>query len=127
MRGLLTVAFAASFCFLDAATVRAQSTAAWGRPPAPRAPLVPLRADLLRPVGPTTLEDLRVRPEAGRPVQPLGPEPREPDRARPARVCPMPVARPDTMALERMPVGRSAPARAAPMPVVIGCDNPLFR
>ena len=35
--------------------------------------------------------------------------------------CPMPVARPDTARLERMPRARLDSVRMAPMPVVHGC------
>jgi hypothetical protein len=127
MRGLLTVAFTVSFCLSGAASASAQSTAAWGRRIVPRPSLMPLRSELLRPIGPTRLEDLRVRPGPASSIQRLASAPNQPDRGRPARLCPMPVARPDTTALDRMPVGRSDPARTAPMPVVAGCENPLVR
>jgi hypothetical protein len=127
MRGLLTVAFTVLFCLSGAASASAQSTAALGRRVVPRPPLVPIRSELLRPVGLTGLEDLRVRRGPASSIQRLSSAPNQPDRGRPARLCPMPVGLPDTTALDRMPVGRSDSARTAPMPVVAGCENPLFR
>lgn len=124
---ILTVCFTVSFCLSAAASARAQSTTAWERQAAPRTPLVSLRGELLRPLGPTKLEDLRVRPEPAPSIKGLASVPNKPDRARSARVCPMPVARPDTTAIERMPVSRTDSTRNTSMPVIAGCENPLFR
>ena len=126
MRGLVTAALTASLCLSAAAGAGAQSAPAWGRPRAPRAPLVALRPELLRPVGPTKLEELRVRPEPDVAARQLTPARPAQDRARPVRLCPMPVARPDTASLERMPVDRRDSTHAAAMPSVRGCQNPLF-
>jgi hypothetical protein len=127
MRGPGMAALAASFCLSAATAAGAQSAPTWGRPPSPRAPLVPLRPELLRPVGTPKLEDLRVRrepqPAAARPA----PAPPAHRPAAPVRVCPMPIARPDTASLEHMPIDRRDSAYAAAMPLVGGCRNPLSR
>ena len=127
MRGLGSAVLTISFCLGGAASAGAQSQAPSRRPPAPRPPLVSPRADLLRPIGPIALEGWWLRPDSltlagglasARPAQ---------DSVRPHRLCPMPVARPDTTSLERMPVDRRDSVRVTPMPTASGCANPLFR
>jgi hypothetical protein len=125
MRGSVIVALAASFCLSVTTAAGAQSAPAWGRPPSPREPLVPVRPELLRPVGAPTLEDLRFRREPQPQVAQPTPAPSAHQPAGPVRVCPMPVVRPDTASLERMPVDRRDSMDAAAMPLVGGCRNPL--
>jgi hypothetical protein len=128
MRGLVGAALTVSFCLGGAAGARAQNPAPWNQTRAPRPPLISPRAELLRPIGPTTLETLRLRPDSTRWVTGLTPaRPSRDSSAEAQRVCRMPVARPDTTSLERMPVDRRDSARVAPMPVASGCANPLFR
>jgi hypothetical protein len=127
MRGLLAVVFTVSFYLLGAPELGGQDLSSWNRRAEPRGPLVPLRRELLRPVGPARIEDLRVRPESTLAAERAARAPNAPDRARRARICPMPVARPDTTTLERMPVGRADSARMAPMPVAEACENPMLR
>lgn len=127
MRELFAVAVTVAVCLSAGATAGAQGTSALGRRVASRPPLVPLRGELLQPVGPPRLEAPRALPAAAPPGQRLASPPAKSDAARPARLCPMPVARPDTTALERMPVSRRDATRPVPVPVVVGCENPLFR
>ena len=128
MHGLVSAALAVSFCLGGAAGVRAQNPAPWNRTQAPRPPLISPRAGLLRPIGPTTLETRRLRPDSTLWVTGFTPARVSRDSsAHTQRVCPMPVARPDTTSLERMPVDRRDSAGVSPMPVASGCANPLFR
>jgi hypothetical protein len=115
------------FAFFGAAgTASAQAAAAPGNAPPRRGPLVPLRAEILQPVGPVPLESLRVPPDWPASIERRAPVATAPAQARSVRSCPMPVARRDTVTLERMPVGRDT-TRMAPMPVAPGCENPLAR
>ena len=128
MHGLLRAALTVSFCFGGAATAHAQSTAPWNRTQTPRPPLIAPRAELLRPVGPTAFDSLRLRPDSTQAVTGLNSRRPPIDTARAQRVCPMPVARHDTATpLERMPVDRRDSVHTAPMPVASGCANPLLR
>jgi hypothetical protein len=116
------------FCL--AGTAGAQGALTLGRAPVHRQPLVPLRPELLQPIGAATLESLRVRPESATPAEHVDSASQKPAQVRSVRICPMPVARRDSTALariERMTVGRTDSTRAAPMPVAAGCENPLFR
>jgi hypothetical protein len=106
--------------FGAAGTVTAQAA------PPQRKPLVPLRAELLQPVGPVPFEWLRVRPDSPAPTERGALVAAGPAQARSLRSCPMPVVRRDTAALERMPVGRDS-TRVASMPIARGCENPLSR
>ena len=121
MRAFVILPFVGSLSLAVAGSAGAQQR------PASRQPLVASRPELLQQIGLLPLEALRVRPghvamsSARTSVTPA------PNDARPPRVCPMPVARPDTTALERMPIARNDSTHAAPMPVVAGCENPLFR
>jgi hypothetical protein len=124
MRQFVTIAVFALFC--AAGTASAQAAATPGNAPPQRKPLVPLRAELLQPVGPLPLEWLRVRPNSSASIERGALVASTPAQARSVRSCPMPVARRDTAALERMPVGRDT-TRMASMPVATGCENPLSR
>ena len=115
------------FAFFGAAgTASAQTAATHGNAPPRWTPLLPLRAELLQPVGPVPLESLRVGPDLPAFIERRAPVATAPARARSLPSCPMPVARRDTAALERMPVGRDS-TRVAQMPVATGCENPLAR
>jgi hypothetical protein len=115
------------FAFFGAAgTASAQAAAAPGNASPRRGSWVPLRAELLQPVGPVPLESLHVTPDSPASIERGAPVATAPTRARSLPSCPMPVARQDTAALERMPVGRDS-TRVAPMPVARGCENPLAR
>lgn len=129
MRAQLTAALVALCGLASAPSAAAQGVVRWSRTPASRPPLVPFRPELPQPVGPTKLEALHIESGLGSPERRPEATPATPDRARPARLCPMPVVRPDTTRLERMPIVRSDTTRAAPasMPAVSVCENPLFR
>ena len=129
MRALLIVGSVVLCCLAGAPSANAQGTATWRRAPEPPPRLVPIRPELLEPIGPTKLEDLRIDSELSSRNQRPEAAQAAPDRGSPKRQCPMPVARPDTTRLERMPVARSdtTAAASAPMPVISGCENPLFR
>src|SRR5262245_57603758 len=107
MRGLLSAALTVLFCLGSASITRAQNPALSSRPQAPRPPLISPRAELLRPIRPNALDADWLRPASIRGLTELAPAPASRDSAaNPARRCPMPVARPDTTSLERMPVDR---------------------
>jgi hypothetical protein len=112
--------------FCAAGTAGAQGAGTRGNASPQRSPLVPLRAELLQPVGPVPLESLRVRPDSPASIDRAAPGATVPAQSHSVRTCPMPVARRDTAALERMPVGRDT-TRVASMPVAAGCENPLAR
>ena len=128
MRATLTVVSVALCCVAGATGAHAQGAVTLGQPPARRVPLVSPRPELLAPLGTTKLEDLRVGTERGPGDRRPAPTLTAQDRAS-ARLCPIPVARPDTTRLERMPVARSDTIGAASTPSVTihGCENPLFR
>jgi hypothetical protein len=110
-----------------AGTAGAQGALTLGRAPVQRRTLVPLRPELLQPIGAATLESLRVRSGSAAPAERAEPGSPGPAQVRSMRVCPMPVARRDSTALERMPVGTTDSTRTASMPVMTGCMNPLSR
>jgi len=124
MRRFAVVSVFAFFCAAGAAG--AQAAAIPGNAQPQRKPLVPLRAELLQPLGPVPLESLRVWPDSPASIERGAPVATAPAHARSVRNCPMPVVRRDTAALERMPVGRDT-TRVASMPVATGCENPLAR
>jgi hypothetical protein len=124
MRQLASISVFVLIC--AAGTASAQGAATPRNAPSQRRPLVPLRAELLQPVGPVPLESLHVGPGSPAFIERVAPIANALAHARSVRTCPMPVARRDTAALERMPVGRDT-TRVASMPVAAGCENPLAR
>jgi len=124
VRRFVTMSVLALFCAVGTASAQAAFTP--GNAPRQRNPLVSLRAELLQPVGPLPLESLRVRTDLAGHIERAAPMATARTQARSVRTCPMPVARRDTAALERMPVGRDS-TRVASMPVATGCENPLSR
>ena len=111
-----------------AGSAGAQTAFGSGRAPVQRQPLVPLRAELLRPIGRAAYADtVRIRPDSAASAERASPATAVPGQVRSVRVCPMPVGRRDTTkAVDHMPVHRDS-TRAASMPVATGCENPLFR
>ena len=124
----MILASVGSFFLAVAGSAAAQATAAITQQrPVVRQPLVAFRPELLQRIGLLPLEALRVRQGPVAMASALASVALRPNDVRPVRVCPMPIARPDTTALERMPIARSDSTHAAPMPLVVGCGNPLFR
>ena len=126
MHRFLVVAVTVAIGLCGGTSAGAQGLSALGRRVEPRPPLVPTLSELLRPVEARKLDNLGQRPMLALPGQLVASAPIR-RQVQPARLCPMPVARPDTTALERMPVSRPDSTRTALMPLVAGCENPLFR
>jgi hypothetical protein len=126
MRGLLALAVTVAIGLAGVTNAGAQGVSELERRVTPRPTPVPTLRELLRSVEASGLEDLRLPPALAPRFQHSATSSTRRE-VQQARLCPMPVARPDTTALERMPVSRPDSTRTALMPVVAGCENPLFR